>query len=125
MSGSEYLKLFEPFIKTALRFYSENCSEREFVDLFALFKNSNQHSEILTHIIGTFSPQLIAKHANEIFLIVASYHIDIKFKMYADLLPKISRGMNSSNSSPVTTSKQAIIITHSSIDSTLRWRSAT
>jgi len=51
MSGDEYLKLFDPFLKTAFRFYSENCSEAEFNELFNLYENSNRHSEILMRIL--------------------------------------------------------------------------
>lgn len=34
MSGEEYLELFYPFLDTAFRYYSNNCSDVEFYDLF-------------------------------------------------------------------------------------------
>lgn len=64
MTGEEYLKLFDPFLKTAFRFYSENCSANEFDELFSLFENSNRHSEILRRILESFSAELITMYAS-------------------------------------------------------------
>ncbi|KAL4504159.1 hypothetical protein ABPG72_020997 [Tetrahymena utriculariae] len=100
-STDEYLKLFEPFLTTALRIYSENCSEQEFSELFSIYQCSNQHSEILSKIVQAFSPELIAKYSSEIFLILSSYHIDYKFKMYTIFLPKLSRGIQQINGAPI------------------------
>ncbi|EGR27329.1 hypothetical protein IMG5_197970 [Ichthyophthirius multifiliis] len=91
--GEEYMKLFEPFLLTAFRFYSENCSDAEFADLFGLFTKSNQHSAVLIQIIQSFSPQLICSSAREIFKIIQSYHVDHKFKIYNLFIPKLVKSI--------------------------------
>lgn len=41
LSSEEYMELFQPFIVTAFKYYSNNCSQQEFQELFDLYKTSN------------------------------------------------------------------------------------
>lgn len=93
MSTSEYMGLFQPFLVTAFRYYSNNCSDLEFYDLFETFKNSNQHTEVLRRIVETFPAKYISNNSGDIFIIIQNYHVDMKAKIYQIFLPKILKGM--------------------------------
>jgi hypothetical protein len=63
---------------TAFKYYSNNCSDSEFYDFFEIFKNSNQHTEVLRRIIETFPANFISNNSGDIFIIIQNYHVDMK-----------------------------------------------
>ncbi|CAD8189870.1 unnamed protein product [Paramecium octaurelia] len=93
VQGDQYLRLFEPYLIQTFRQYSQNCTEREFKDIFEHFRQSTQNHFVLKKMIEQFQAVHISTLALELFSIMQAYPVDNKYQLYACFLPKIAKGL--------------------------------
>ncbi|KAM3141230.1 hypothetical protein pb186bvf_006615 [Paramecium bursaria] len=89
----QYIVLFEPCLAQLFRMYSQNCTDREFRELFEYYRTSNQNHLLLRKIIDEFQAVHICALALELFSIMQGYQVEIKYQLYASFLPKIAKGL--------------------------------
>ncbi|CAD8106301.1 unnamed protein product [Paramecium sonneborni] len=93
VQGDQYLRLFEPYLIQTFRQYSQNCTEREFKDIFEHFRQSTQNHFVLKKMIEQFQAVHISTLALELFSIMQAYPVENKYQLYACFLPKIAKGL--------------------------------